>query len=741
MHEEYIDAGFRIFGLHGVTNEKCECGNPECKAFYKHPRTSNWQHTPDWSDEQLETMETMGQFKVGFGVLCDGYLIVDIDPRNGGEIGFARLQKDLDLDLKALSGFVVATGGGGHHIYFKLQEKLALVSHHNNYQGIDFKSSGFVVGAGSLHLSQMLYEVESGAPETVNAAPISLLKLLKKPEHTRAEYKGKSIDLTSSDLEEMLSCIDPDMEYPEWSKIGMSIHHGTQGAGLAVWDKWSQRSEKYKGIGDLEYHWHTFGKEANPCTIGTIMHYAEAGGYKQSVTFEANLAYEMPTDEFSVDLSRPPSFVGTIVDWMNSQCRFPRERLAVGGALAAIGNIAGLRYEDESYGVTSNQFIFCVAGSATGKEAIQQAIAQIHKAAGMAVATIGTIKSEQEIIRNLIDHQAAFYVMDEMGLFLKKVENARLKGGAAYLEGVLGLLMSAYSKANSFLPLGGDIRKEAQARLIKDLARLEKMKKDGDAVQDQIDTMKKQIKSLDSGLERPFVSLIGFTTPVTFESLVDYEQAANGFFGRSLVIQEKETNPKAKKRFKSTPMPDEIKNALIRIANGGYADMQEGGRIEQRGERIKIPTDVDALQFLDKLEDEFHEMAEDAKITALEAIPRRAFELVLKVSLTLAIPEGVRTLEHVQWAAAFIRQDIMDKTNLAASNMAEDENKLGEALQRKLLNLLDEKGAMSTGVIYNRCRSRTKEDVDAALLTLENHGYIRHEKTAKSAKWFRVKIS
>ena len=140
---DYLDAGFRIFGLHGVDAKgNCECGNPHCKAILKHPRTSAWQHTPNWSDEQLDTMEMMGQFNTGFGVLVDEHIVIDIDPRNGGSEAYAKLCKDLDLDFKALSGFVVATGGGGWHIYFKKPLALALVGHHADYEGIDFKSSG-----------------------------------------------------------------------------------------------------------------------------------------------------------------------------------------------------------------------------------------------------------------------------------------------------------------------------------------------------------------------------------------------------------------------------------------------------------------------------------------------------------------------------------------------------------------------------------------------------------------------
>jgi len=731
---DYIGADFRIFGLHGVDSEgHCECGNPHCKAILKHPRTSAWQHTPNWSDEQLDTMETMGQFNTGFGVLVNEHIVIDIDPRNGGSEAYAKLCTDLNLDFKDLSGFVVATGGGGWHIYFNKPQGLALATHHSDYEGIDFKSSGYVVGCGSLHKSGSLYEAEKGHPDDITEAPAELLALLEKPEHTRAEFRGQQVDLSADDLGAMLKCIDPNCGYDKWIKVGMALHHATAGTGCALWDTWSAGGEDYAGTDKIGQHWHSFGKSAALVSVGTLVYYAEEGGYQPEVTFETDLVYEEPLSDENIDLLRPPGFVGKMVEWINGQCRFPRERLAVAAALSAMGNISGLRYEDKVYGVTTNQFIFCVAGSATGKEAIQQAQAEIHKAAGIAPATHGAIKSEQEIIRNLIDHQAACYIVDEMGLVLQKIDNARKRGGAAYLEGVLGAMMSAYSKANSFMPLGGDVRKEIKMQLGKELSQLNKRLADGADVEGEIKSVERQLSTLDSGLERPFLSLIGYTTPVTFNSLVDYEQSANGFFGRSLIVQEKETNPRAKKRFKSLPMDMTMSMTLASIYNGGSVAATGKYRVEHLAERVEIPTEEAALVLLDEIEDEFHSIAEKSKEATLEAIPRRAFELVLKVSLVLAIAEGVRSVEHVRWAYAFVKADITAKVNLAAGNMAHDDRRHDEALHRKVLNILDYDGkGESIGVIANRCRPAKKEDVLQSLEILIEKGHVKMEQVTTS---------
>lgn len=113
MYNDFIEAGFRIFGLHGVDRAgHCACGGATCKALYKHPVASNWQHSPHWSDEQLEVMQLTGQLDTGYGVLVsDGLLVVDVDARNGGVESYARL---LDQCPEiAGAGLVVNTGSGG----------------------------------------------------------------------------------------------------------------------------------------------------------------------------------------------------------------------------------------------------------------------------------------------------------------------------------------------------------------------------------------------------------------------------------------------------------------------------------------------------------------------------------------------------------------------------------------------------------------------------------------------------
>lgn len=755
-HQDYIDAEFRVFGLYGAQTGLCECGDFHCKALYKHPRISNWQHTPEWSDEQLEVMAATGSFDTGFGVLVNGWLIIDVDARNGGVESFNKLCQTLGMDLLGDCGFAVRTGSGGGsmHLYFQAPS-VALRQSLVEYPGVDFKSSGFVVGAGSLHASGARYEVIHGAPIEVTNAPASLLELLKKQDTHRTSVRGSTMDVADDDLRAMVSCIPPDCDYETWYKAGMAIHHATGGTAFEIWDDWSLNGTKYPGRDVMQKKWHSFGKTSNPVTLGTLIHFAEENGYQQPVTFEADLpilatAKEVGDHPFSiagVDLLRPPGFVGQITKWIDNQCRYPRQHLAVAAALSAIGNIVGLRYTDDLDGVTSNLFAFCVAASATGKEAVQQAMAELHRAAGIQAATHGSIKSEQEIVRNLIRHQASLYIVDEIGILLTKIVNAQKRGGAVYLDGVIGMLMAAYSKADSFMLLTGDTKEEVRRALMAELSQARKMVSEnedkGGIAARRIPQLERAISNIDNGLERPFLSVVGFTTPVTFNDIVTFEQATNGFIGRSLLIKELETNPKARRGFKKTPITEQMRATLQNLYAPGVFSADHG-RIEYYGDRIRIKTDAEGQAMLAQVLDWLEDYAERQKsMTGLEAIVRRGYELMAKVSLILAAPEGLRTAEHVRWAYAIMRRDIDEKINLAHANISEKHDP-ATALMQRILGMIDHEHAERTGVIVNRCRPRKKDEVIQALVKLEEGGRIRRimvtsETNGQQAeKWLKI---
>lgn len=726
---DYLDADLRVFGLYGFKNGQCDCGNEECAAIGKHPRASNWQHTPQWSEEQIDAMDEAGYFASGFGVLVSGLLIVDVDARNGGVESYERLCSLIPA-IKD-SGFVVATGSGGgsKHVYFSLPECAPLMQTHHDFVGIDFKSSGYVVGAGSLHASGAEYEKEHGHPDDITPAPAALVELLRKPDFHRAVVDGNTMDVSDADLRDMLAHISPNCGHDQWIRIGMALHHATGGSSFELWDDWSSGGDSYPSSDTLYKRWQSLGKSPTPTTLGTIIHYAKLGGWNSSVEFTPSVTFDIPDDTPpSVDLLRPPGFVGDVCQWINDQCLYPREHLAVAAALMAVSNIAGMRHVDEMDGMTPNMIGFCVAGSGSGKDAVLKAYSEILRVAGMAPALYGSFKSEQEIYRNLLRHQPALYLVDELGIQLNKIVN----GKSDYLTGIIGTIMSAYSKADSFLPITGDLKEEIRARLQQEYGAVKKMLDTGaasPALEAKEQGLIRQLETIDQGIDAPYMSIMGFTTPATFDSLFTFEQATNGFLARATIFREHETNPKRRKHFKKRAMPMGLEMAIASLRSGGSAG-DDAGRIEHVGEKIQIPTTDDARALLDDAYEYFWELAETHKDgTGLEAIPRRGYEMAAKVSLILALPEGLRTAEHVTWAVELAKKDIGGKLLLAHGNASEDDT---DRMAAKIISVLSKDEPTTEGVIKNRIRSYAKENGRAVLDKLAEVGHVVAIDTGKT---------
>jgi len=745
-HRDFWEAGYGVFGLHGITKDgHCTCHNKDCKAVLKHPIMANWTATPAWSEEQLETFEEANQFETGYGVLVKRLLVIDVDARNGGVKSYEQLIKDFPEVTGA--GLIVETGSGGgsKHLYFSIPDGMALSQHIDKYAGIDFKSSGFVVGPGSLHASGNRYKTVFGSPSDIDAAPQSLLELLKKPERYRATYESKTVDVSYNDLGDMLSYItNTDLDYDVWIKIGMALHHASSGTAYDLWEAWSSTSSKHDAA-DMAKKWHSFGKSANPVTLGTLVHYAEAGGWKWPVTFSTNeIVEEVEQDEIDlsgIDLRRPPGFVGEIAAWIEDQCRYKRETISVGAALVAMGNIAGLKYSDPVSSVTTNMIGFCVAASGTGKDSILDGAAYILETANLKAACVGGIKSEQEIVRNLVEHQATFYLIDEIGFLFKKIKTAQTKGGAAYLEGIIGIIMSAYSKGNSSLMVSGDVRKEIRKGLLQELAQIERQIDENGMSPKyaaQQASLMQAIEFVQSGIRNPFLSVLGFTTNVNFESTVDFENATNGFIGRSLLFIENKSVPPEKENFSKRKMPESMRMTIQQIASAGAAEVVKPVRIENYGNKVEVPSSDDAIALLKRTSKALHNLAEHhAEKTGLEALFLRAKELVAKVSFILAVPEGVRTAEHVRWAYALVKQDVETKARTVIGNDRQKDSP-EDALLSRLINMIDKDGE-TFGVLINKLRTYKKEDIEKALKKLIDKNQIALEETIHPRKKIKIK--
>ena len=166
--------GFRVFPLHSIVDGKCSCGSPDCTGTKpgKHPRTprgssdattdsgiiANWW--TKWPDANIA---------IATG---KGLVVIDIDPRHGGDDGLVDCRRrlgELPDTVECL------TGGAGRHIYLLAPEGTTVRNSASVLApGVDVRGEGgYVVAAPSGHISGRVYTWEaSSRPDEVDIAPM-----------------------------------------------------------------------------------------------------------------------------------------------------------------------------------------------------------------------------------------------------------------------------------------------------------------------------------------------------------------------------------------------------------------------------------------------------------------------------------------------------------------------------------------------------------------------------------------
>jgi hypothetical protein len=190
--------GIKVFPLHslqkGSSGETvCTCGDLGCESVAKHPvgQFGSWKEV---ATHDLKTVREMWQ-KAPFaniGVVCgkvNGFFVLDID----GEAGMETLHEWI-LEYGEMPITWQVNTGNGMHLYYKYPEGLPEGLRIGNTRsslgfGIDTRGdNGYVVGADSLHWSNVLYTWAGGrSPQDIEIgeAPDFLVTMLKELHHSK----------------------------------------------------------------------------------------------------------------------------------------------------------------------------------------------------------------------------------------------------------------------------------------------------------------------------------------------------------------------------------------------------------------------------------------------------------------------------------------------------------------------------------------------------------------------------
>jgi hypothetical protein len=136
-----------------------------------------WQREPDAN--------------VAIATGASGLVVVDVDPRHGGDESLARLEQFIG---SSLSTALVETGGGGRHFIFKAPADSQVTNRNPipGYEGIDVRADGgYIIGPGSRHASGRRYRWRDDiAPGPLPPRLRDLLSSGAKPAPRNAAHDG-----------------------------------------------------------------------------------------------------------------------------------------------------------------------------------------------------------------------------------------------------------------------------------------------------------------------------------------------------------------------------------------------------------------------------------------------------------------------------------------------------------------------------------------------------------------------
>lgn len=642
---DFADEGFNVMPIKAVIDGVCTCGHPECENQYKHPRLSGWTRKPTQPASEIQALIDSKVFAQSYGiVLSETDLVVDFDPRNNKN-AIEDLNKAIGLDIADACDFIVTTGSGGKHFYFKKPPELKISKNIRDLKGIDFLSKGsFVVGCGSLHKSGFDYEIPIIKKSTISKigeSPQSLLNYIEKND----VISESSYEAGSSDLDELKGALlsipnDETIDYDFWLNIGMALAFETKNSkeGFELWDEWSNKSSKHD-YSQMVMKWDSFSNVNNiakPFTAGTIFKFAFDNGWEKDYGAEIDLSEfvrrfeEGKADKFVVKkeddsilelndtpagLQNIPGIMGSIVHYTLSTAKYPLYMPSINGALALCSTILGRDFVSDFDNYTSLYFM-SVAETGTGKEHPFKVISKIMYSANQAQLIKGEVTGKSAIVTELYSNPRALFFKDEMAHWMQIV------GSKNASENKL-------SEVKSWMELFSKQDSSYSSDSFTNLSEILKGKVD-------------EIGENSITIMKPSVSLKGATTPQKLSESMTRMMINDGFLNRFIIMFAQEGDQKMSKNSLSKPVPSEILSWIETIERR-VLHHNKGANGQGRNSYCKPLTPIElsftdeAFDLLDVYEDSILKRKKELRKDRLELMIVRNREKAMRVSLIMEL--------------------------------------------------------------------------------------------------------
>lgn len=179
----YAQRGWTVLPVHTPTGDGgCSCGNPNCDSPGKHPRIKAWQKKATTDETVIRRWwKQWPTANVGINPRTSDLIVIDIDPRNGGDETWRELKLHHGINDDTVTSL---TGGGGTHLLYSINGVDPQTLKVSLGPGVDVqRGDKQIIVEPSLHQSGHCYEWEiSGHPNDMPPLPLppSLLHILKK---------------------------------------------------------------------------------------------------------------------------------------------------------------------------------------------------------------------------------------------------------------------------------------------------------------------------------------------------------------------------------------------------------------------------------------------------------------------------------------------------------------------------------------------------------------------------------
>ena len=630
-----------------------------------------------------------------------GVFVVDVD----GETGEQSL-----ANLPPLPPTLTAKTANGYHYYFAMPEQDLRNSQNKIGVKIDIRANGgYVVAPSSQHENGHIYRwVDPAAP--VAAAPDWLIATLmaERPKADIPRQEPTDGDgFTVEDVERMLGCISPDIQYDEWLSVGMALHEGK--FQLQLWDTWSRCGQKYR-TGDCLGRWMKF-KSGGGTTMGTLVHLAKQWGWKPTPRIapdhdedpdirrirenwaqrkkfvrppevatqavEPVIVAPKAVSALSFDPMDLPGLVGDTVRWIVGSAVKPQPELALLNTLAALGSIFGRRYVSPLKTCT-NVYMVGIAATVSGKDHSRKQIKTLMLQADL-TQFLGAdgVRSGVGVMKSLLPKPSQIMHLDEFGMLMQAMADIK---GAAYIKAFGKNLLELYSSASSTYDIG--------------------------SVADA--------KSEDIIIHQPSLCIYGTTTLETYAPALNRSAISSGSLNRFIVLPTAVERPVRRRSIIDYDAPP----ALIEKWAALATKMPFwSGATRAQPDVVDWPGCEDRIFDLGLYEDEQYESSP----MGTGSLWGRYRENVIKVAMIKALSRNDYIRHHdLDFAEEMVRPSVLYMQKLAMEHMSDSqhESDCQEALRHLRLN----GGQMLYSELSRSCRrlsSKQMSDVITSLIEQE----------------------